>query len=162
MLADRKRPGIGGKQYSPTDGPEYCLPSLYPPRQGPLLPSWLTYDRKVLCFHGFFQETLTEVDRIPYQIRKVKILYYLEDDTMQVSEPRTMNSGIPQGCLVTRQRIPRPPPYDGEFTSLLDLNINHTVQLFDRVYTITGCDEFTRKFLNRLGISVQESVEPPM
>nr|XP_029712249.1 EF-hand domain-containing family member C2-like [Aedes albopictus] len=162
MLADRKRPGIGGKQYSPTDGPEYCLPSLYPPRQGPLLPSWLTYDRKVLCFHGFFQETLTEVDRIPYQIRKVKILYYLEDDTMQVSEPRTMNSGIPQGCLVTRQRIPRPPPYDGEFTSLLDLNINHTVQLFDRVYTITGCDEFTRKFLNRLGISVQESVEPPI
>ncbi|XP_062554556.1 EF-hand domain-containing family member C2 [Armigeres subalbatus] len=162
MLADRKRPGIGGKQYSPTDGPEYCLPSLYPPRQGPLLPSWLTYDRKVLCFHGFFQETLTEIDRIPYQIRKVKILYYLEDDTMQVSEPRTMNSGIPQGCLVTRQRIPRPPPYDGEFTSLLDLNINHTVQLFDRVYTITGCDEFTRKFLNRQGISVQESIEPPI
>ncbi|XP_038119302.1 EF-hand domain-containing family member C2 [Culex quinquefasciatus] len=162
MLADQKRPGIGGKQYSPTDGPEYCLPSLYPPRQGPLLPSWLSYDRKVLCFHGFFQETLSEVDRIPYQIRKVKILYYLEDGTMQVSEPRTMNSGIPQGCLVTRQRIPRPVPYDGEFTSLLDLNINHTVQLFDRVYTITGCDDFTRRFLNRLGVSVPECVEPPI
>ncbi|XP_055545172.1 EF-hand domain-containing family member C2 [Wyeomyia smithii] len=161
MLAEQKRPGIGGKQYSPMDGPEYCLPSLYPPRQGPLQPSWLSYDRKVLCFHGFFQETLNEVDRIPYQIRKVKILYYLEDNTMQVSEPRTVNSGIPQGCLVTRQRIPRPPPYDGEFTSLLDLNISHTVQLFDRVYTITGCDEFTRKFLNRLGVSVPEAVEAP-
>ncbi|XP_055640379.1 EF-hand domain-containing family member C2 isoform X2 [Toxorhynchites rutilus septentrionalis] len=162
MLSEQKRPGVGGKHYSATDGPEYCLPSLYPPQKGPLLPSWLTNDRKVLCFHGYIQETLTEVDRIPYQIRKVKILYYLEDGTMQVSEPRTLNSGIPQGCLVTRQRIPRPQPYDGEFTSLLDLNINHTVQLFDRVYTITGCDEYTRNFLNRLGVSVPESVEAPI
>ncbi|XP_055609941.1 EF-hand domain-containing family member C2-like [Uranotaenia lowii] len=161
MLADKKRPGIGATPLTPAEGPEYCLPSLYPPRSGPLLPSWLTYDKKVLCFHAYFQETLSEVDRIPYQVRKVKILYYLEDDTMQVSEPRTMNSGIPQGCLVTRQRIPRPPPYDGEFTSLLDLNINHTVQLFDRVYTVTGCDEFTRSFLYKLGVSVPESVEPP-
>ena len=144
-----------------TDSPEYTLPSLYPPSYGPSRPGWLEYDRQVLCFYGYFQESLGNVDRIPYQIRNVRILYYLEDDTMQVSEPRTLNSGIPQGCLVTRQRIPRPPPYDSEFTSLLDLNINHTVQLFDRVYTITGCDDFSRRFLNRLGVAVPGAVEQP-
>ncbi|ETN65018.1 EF-hand domain-containing family member C2 [Anopheles darlingi] len=162
ILVDSKRPGIGGKPLLETDSPEYELPSLYPPRYAPSRPSWLEYDRQVLCFYGYFQEALTEVDRLPYQVRKVRILYYLEDDTMQVSEPRTLNSGIPQGCLVTRQRIPRPPPYDGAFTSLLDLNINHTVQLFDRVYTITGCDEFTRRFLNRLGVSVPAAIDQPV
>ncbi|XP_035890805.1 EF-hand domain-containing family member C2 [Anopheles stephensi] len=161
ILADAKRPGIGGTPLLATDSPEYTLPSLYPPKYGPSRPGWLEYDRQVLCFYGYFQETLGNVDRIPYQVRKVRILYYLEDDTMQVSEPRTLNSGIPQGCLVTRQRIPRPPPYDTEFTSLLDLNINHTVQLFDRVYTITGCDDFTRRFLNRLGVAVPGAVEQP-
>ncbi|XP_052867936.1 EF-hand domain-containing family member C2 [Anopheles cruzii] len=153
ILVDAKRPGIGGKPLLETDTPDYELPSLYPPRYAPSRPSWLEYDRQVLCFHGYFQEE--------HQVRKVRILYYLEDETMQISEPRTLNSGIPQGCLVTRQRIPRPPPYDGEFTSLLDLNINHTVQLFDRVYTVTGCDEFTRRFLNRLGVSVPGPVEQP-
>uniref|UniRef100_A0A9I3CJN5 DM10 domain-containing protein n=1 Tax=Anopheles culicifacies TaxID=139723 RepID=A0A9I3CJN5_9DIPT len=161
ILVDAKRPGIGGTPLLATDSPEYTLPSLYPPHYGPSRPGWLEYDRQVLCFYGYFQETLGNVDRIPYQVRKVRILYYLEDETMQVSEPRTLNSGIPQGCLVTRQRIPRPPPYDSEFTSLLDLNINHTVQLFDRVYTITGCDEFTRRFLNRLGVAVPGSTEQP-
>ncbi|XP_058116379.1 EF-hand domain-containing family member C2 [Anopheles ziemanni] len=162
ILVDAQRPGIGGKPLLPTDCPEYTLPSLYPPKYAPARPAWLEYDRQVLCFYGYFQESLTEVDRLPYQVRKVRILYYLEDDTLQVSEPRTLNSGIPQGCLVTRQRIPRPPPYDREFTSLLDMNISHTVQLFDRVYTITGCDDFTRRFLNRLGVSVPGSIEQPI
>lgn len=32
-----------------------------------------------------------------YRIRKCDILFYLEDDTVQVNEPRMDNSGIPQG-----------------------------------------------------------------
>ena len=116
----------------------------------------------MLCFYGYFRESLPEIDRIPFQVRKVKILYYLEDGTMQVSEPRILNSGIPQGCLVTRTKIPKPPPYDHEFTTLLDLNINSTITLFNRVYFITGCDSFTRKFLNRLGISLPDSIESPL
>jgi hypothetical protein len=135
--------------------------SLYPPELGPLLPAWLAYDRKVLCFHGYFKETLHELNRIPYQVRKVKIFYYLEDGTMQVSEPKTSNSGIPQGCLVSRQRIPRPPPHQLEFLTLLDLNVDQPIQLFDRCYLITGCDLFTRDFLNRCGIAVAECQQPP-
>lgn len=136
-------------------------PSLYPHSIGPKLPSWLAYDKKVLRFSGYFQESLQEVYKAPYQIRKIKIYFYLEDDTMQVSEPRTDNSGIPQGCLVSRQRIPRPPPCHHEFLTVLDLNVNKTVQIFDRVYHITDCDLFTRSFLNRLGITVPDAVEVP-
>lgn len=32
-----------------------------------------------------------------YRVRKCVILFYLEDDTIQVNEPQVENSGIPQG-----------------------------------------------------------------
>jgi hypothetical protein len=91
----------------------------------------------------------------------VKIIYYLEDDTIQVSEPKTMNSGIPQGCLVSRQRIRKPAPNQNEHVTLLDLNVSQTIRLLDRNYMITDCDEFTKKFLNKIGISVPDAIEIP-
>lgn len=161
MLADGCRPGIGGDPIQMVDGPPHRQPSLYPPYEGPLLPPWLAYDKKVLCFYAFFKESLHEVYQAPYQVRKVKILFYLEDGTMQVSEPRVPNTGLSQGCVVSRQRIPRPAPCQNEFLSILDLNVNQTVTIFNRVYQITGCDKSTRYFLNRSGICVPDPIETP-
>lgn len=80
---------------------------------------------------------------------------------MQVSEPRVDNCGLSQGCIVSRQRISRPPPCQHEFLSILDLNVNKTVRIFDRVYHITDCDQFSREFLNDAGIAVPDPVEMP-
>lgn len=115
----------------------------------------------MLCFNGYFKESLHEVYKAPYQVRKVKILLYLEDGTMQVSEPRVDNCGLSQGCIVSRQRIPRAAPNQHEFLSILDLNVNQTVRIFDRVYHITDCDKFTRNFLNDAGIAVTDPVAMP-
>lgn len=114
----------------------------------------------MLCFYGYFKDTLTE-SKIPYQIRTVKIIYFLEDDTIQITEPRS-DSGIIKGCLVSRQRIQKPAPYKLEHVSLLDLNVNQPIRLLDRLYHITDCDIYTRKFLQRLGISVPNPVETPV
>lgn len=149
--------GIGGRPL--TTSSIDTSPTLYPARYGPKLPSWLSSDRKVLCFYGYFKESLHDM-RVTYQVRKVKILFYLEDGSMQVSEPRTLNSGIPQGCLVRRQQIPRVKPGYG-FVDVLDLNVNQSIMLFDRVYFITGCDKFTRYFLNRCGITVPDDLGQP-
>lgn len=48
-----------------------------------------------------------------------------------------------------------------EYLTILDLNVNSTIQIFDRVYFITGCDQFTRNFLNRAGVSVADKQETP-
>lgn len=85
----------------------------------------------------------------------------MEDGTIQVSEPKCVNSGIPQGCLVSRQRIPLPPPNQNDFVSILDLNVNQAARLFDRVYIITDCDLQTRNFLNRQGIAVPDPIDIP-
>ena len=37
----------------------------------------------------------------------IELFYYLEDDSLQVSEPRQANSGMPQGLVIKRHRVPR-------------------------------------------------------
>jgi EF-hand domain-containing protein 1 len=62
------------------------------------LPKWVQQDRKVLRFFGYFQEHVTDTPSENSRIRRVVFLYYLEDDTLQVSEPKQDNSGLPQVC----------------------------------------------------------------
>ncbi|XP_017073084.1 EF-hand domain-containing family member C2 isoform X1 [Drosophila eugracilis] len=165
MLSDRREPELvepNGIVADPKCPPVPAqLNSLWAPKATTKLPPWLAYDKQVLCFTAYFKENLTEIYHAPYQVRKVKIYFYLEDGTMQVTEPKVENSGIPQGCLVHRQRIPKAPPTDREFISIFDLNVDTDVQIFDRVYHISGCDIFTRQFLNRAGIFVPEAQQEP-
>jgi len=46
---------------------------------------------------AYFQEAVHEKREEQYRVRKCIILFYLEDDTIQVNEPQVENSGIPQG-----------------------------------------------------------------
>lgn len=108
----------------------------------------------------FHQENNPE-SRCPYQIRKVKLLYYLEDDTMQVIELSNEHS-VNEGCLVSRQKVRRPAPFQKEHLSILDVNVNVNIKILDRVYHLTDCDSFTRSFLQRLGIVVPSSVDIPI
>jgi hypothetical protein len=51
---------------------------------------------QVLRFFGYFQEAVTESNIENHRVRRVVLLYYLADDTLQVTEPKQDNSGIPQ------------------------------------------------------------------
>lgn len=72
-----------------------------------------------------------------------------------------MNSGISQGCIVSRQRVPRKTLNDSNNLTMLDFNVQKEVTIFDRTYTIIDCDDFTRKYLNRTGIAVPNPIELP-
>jgi len=63
----------------------------YVPR---IQPPWLKYDRKVLRFSAYFQESVTELAIENYRVRPVIIYYYLADSTIHVTEPRVENGGI--------------------------------------------------------------------
>ncbi|KAF7284998.1 EF-hand domain-containing family member C2-like [Rhynchophorus ferrugineus] len=138
------------------------FPSIYPPGQSMELPSWIVFDKQILCFDAYFQETLQEVPGSPFQIRKVKIYYFLEDGTIQVIEPKVENSGISQGTLISRQRIRIPAPMDDNFYEFIDFNIGREIELYGKVFKITNCDHFSRTFLNRCGISVPDPIVVPI
>lgn len=67
-----------------------------------------------------------------------------------------------EGCLVSRQKVRRPTPFEFEHLSILDVNVNVRVKILDRTYHLTECDSFTRSFLQRLGIVVPASVDIPI
>lgn len=48
-------------------------------------------------FSAYYQQTLEEMRYGPALIREVKIFFYLEDGTMKVIEPVTLNSSLAQG-----------------------------------------------------------------
>ena len=102
----------------------------------------------------------------------MKVLYYLEDGTMAVMEPKVQNSGISQGTLVRRHR---PSKDDGSPLSYQDINTCMDVKLYlvlffvffrvfffflsksshginYRIYETT--DPFTIEFMEQMGFPI--------
>ncbi|CAK1551125.1 unnamed protein product [Leptosia nina] len=73
------------------------VPSLYCRKQAPDLPTWIMYDKNILRFQAFFQQSLHEMRCGSHILRKVEIFFFLEDGTIKVMEPKTENSGLSQG-----------------------------------------------------------------
>lgn len=55
---------------------------------------------QVLRWFGFFKEAVTESPTENHRVRKVVVLFYLEDNSCQVVEPKEDNSGLPQVTLL--------------------------------------------------------------
>mmetsp|Transcript_256 Transcript_256/g.787 ORF Transcript_256/g.787 Transcript_256/m.787 type:complete len:703 (+) Transcript_256:243-2351(+) len=124
-------------------------------------PAWIAYDRKVLRFYAYFEEMgmegkVTQVQVM--RVRKCTFYFYLEDGTLHIGEKKEDNSGFVQGILVKRHRVPH---QDGTFVSLAHLNVGEQVEIYRRVYTLVGCDDFTRAFLEREGVAVPAELAYP-
>ena len=92
------------------------------------VPAHVAFDKRVLQFKAFFNQTVHESAVEDYRVRFVKIYYYLEDDSISVVEPVVENSGIPQGKLIKRQRLPKHEM--GQLWHWKDLNIGIDVDLY--------------------------------
>ncbi|KAL5963516.1 EF-hand domain-containing family member C2 [Taenia solium] len=153
------KPGIGGE---PLPGQRIDPPkSKYPDVHGSRVPAWITFDKQVLCFEAYFQQAVHESRIEQYRVRRCQVLFYLEDDTIQVMEPRIQNSALPQGTIVRRHRIRKPPPYEECFYTVEDFNVGIDLELYGRVYRLVSCDKFTANFLRKLGVRVNESEPIP-
>ncbi|GFR26023.1 EF-hand domain-containing protein 1, partial [Trichonephila clavata] len=91
----------------------------------------------VLRFSGFIREDVHDYSREEYRIRPVKVLYYLQDDTMEVIEPKIPNSGLVQGTLFKRHAFPHP---RGKGRTYLwkDLNLRMDVLVLQHNYPHHG------------------------
>ncbi|XP_054617923.1 EF-hand domain-containing protein 1 isoform X4 [Dunckerocampus dactyliophorus] len=129
------------------------------PSPPPFIPAYVTLDKKVLCFKAYFEEEIINSREEKTCVRHVVIYYYLEDDSMSVTEPWVPNSGILQGERIKRQRLPK--REHGKYYHWKDLNLGVDLDVYGVKYHIAQCDLFTQNFMKRQGIILNEPEEMP-
>ncbi|KAL8623691.1 hypothetical protein ACOMHN_004756 [Nucella lapillus] len=164
--ATQKRPevGIGGRpiEYNQLNQADLDHLANFNPtltygqaKQAPpedFIPAHVAWDKKVLKYNGYYKQTVHESQNEFYRVRPVDIYYYLEDDSIAVIEPHVENSGMPQGKLIKRQRLPKNDR--GDNWHWKDLNNGMNVTFYGKVFRITNCDKFTCDFLESEGLEV--------
>ncbi|CAK8696625.1 unnamed protein product [Clavelina lepadiformis] len=123
------------------------------------VPAHLAFDKKVLKFYGYFKETVHESPQEFYRVRPVEVFYYLEDDSISVVEPHVENSGMPQGKLIKRQRLPKDD--QGNHWHWKDLNVGINAVFYGKSFRITNCDKFTMNFMESEGLVLNEPETAP-
>jgi len=130
--------------------------NTYRPR---VQPAWLKHARQVLRFEGYFQEKVEENAHENCRFRHCQIMYYLEDGTMQVNEPKVENSGIPQGAFIKRHVIPHT---DGRGSILpTDLKLGVQIEIYGKIFQLCKCDQFTKWFYGEAGLDLGEECDAP-
>merc|ERR1711988_104053 len=124
----------------------------------PAVPAYVALDRMVLRFFAYFKEAVHESRMENYRVRKVTVLYYLEDNTLQVNEPKEENSGIPQGSFVKRHHIPKG---RGEFYTVLDFTLGTDLTFYGRTFRVVDCDAFTAQFFEENSLELGDPEDYP-
>ncbi|XP_063079728.1 EF-hand domain-containing protein 1 isoform X2 [Engraulis encrasicolus] len=123
------------------------------------VPARVIYDKKVLRFFGYFQQTVLFSPEEEYRVRPVVLYYYLEDDSIGLFEPPVENSGMPQGKLIKRQRLPKNDR--GEHYHWKDLNVAMDLCVYGVKYRVTHCDRYTQEFMESQGVVLNEPEQIP-
>ncbi|NXH13496.1 EFHC1 protein, partial [Bucco capensis] len=116
------------------------------------VPAYVALDKKVLKFDAYFQEDVPLSTKETYRIRQVFLYYFLEDDSISVIEPFVENSGLLQGKLLRRHRVPKND--HGDHYHWKDLNRGINITMYGRTYRIVDCDLFTQVFMESQGIEL--------
>lgn len=116
------------------------------------LPAWITNDRQVLRFFGYFQENALEGGREMLRTRRIALCFYLSDSALSISEPRVANSGMAQGEFMKRTVATKP---DGSRFKAQDFCVGARVKLYGRVFHLVDCDDATRAYYREaLGVEL--------
>ena len=129
--------------------------------QPPKLPAFVHVDNVVLRFRGWMKEEmalLTGPDRII--IHNIILTYNLIDDSFTAMEPRQENSGLNQGCILRRQRLPKP---DGSgIYTWRDLEIGGQIMMRGQTLHLCNCDEYTRNWYSGQGVVMGPELKAPL
>ncbi|NXK91004.1 EFHC1 protein, partial [Formicarius rufipectus] len=163
------REGVGGETLYPnllsqaqlddlcTQGPTLTYGPARKSAPPPFMPSYVAFDKQVLKFDAYFQEEVHTSPEEHYRVRQVGIYYYLEDDSMCIIEPVVKNSGLMQGKLMKRHRVPKND--QGDYYHWKDLNLATNITIYGRTYRLVNCDSFTKVFMESQGIELNPPEE---
>jgi hypothetical protein len=111
----------------------------------------------VLSFSACFTENLNS-GAVSSRVRKFTILYYLRDGQLEISEPRQINSGIPQGKFLNKGLATLP---NGDRLTWSDIRVGQDLTIHGIYYSVYDADPFTRNFFDSKGQPQPEAAPPP-
>jgi len=112
----------------------------------PFTPDFVKLDKQVLYFKAYMKQTVHESSSERFRVRYFNMYYYLEDDSIAISEPEIENSGMPHGPFLGRCKL------DGIHWTKLNVGENVTVN--SRVMRLYDTNASTKTFLESEGIVV--------
>lgn len=124
------------------------------------LPRYVADARTVLRFETYFLEAVHESPTEKARTRRITLLYYVEDDTLQLNERAVENSGIPQGTFVKRHKCPN--QAGGGYVSYADLVVGGNVRIYGRTFRIVSCDAATRDWYDARGMPQPNDSDAPV
>ena len=168
-----KRPTVQQEDRFDTTAQLFNTTGLAKP-EGGFTPKFARHEKQVLRWYGFFREALSESQVEQERLRKVAILYYLEDDTMELTEPRETNSGLPQGNFVRRHAIEMQLD-EGKVSASSaesksgggvrtihwsDIHVGSFLNIYAKKIMVTDADTFTRNYVTENGGVAQADPVP--
>ena len=127
-------------------------------------PNWVKLDKQVLRFSGYFKESVSESKIEFARVRKLTLFYYLVDDTLEITEMKESNSGLPQGIFLKRGRIQKE---QGSLTNkecyhFRDLKVGNDILIYGKFIKVFEYDQYTKEFYNKMGIEQLDKQEIPL
>jgi hypothetical protein len=155
-------PMRAGPRAKPGAMPEIVDTKIAAPESGGLKAPWLVLDNKVLMFNAYFKEAVSESSLESFRVRSVRIMYYLADGSIGITEDKVSNSGMPAGVFIKRHLIPRERGVAGSgFLTVDDLKVGENITVYARTFHICGCNASTRAWLEKSGVAVAADESAP-
>lgn len=116
-------------------------------------------NKATLQFTGYFEEPVEQSRLETRRTRHLDIRLYLEDNSLEIIEPKQRNSGMVQGIFLKRKCLHK--PSTTQFFTAYDFRIQEVTEILGKKIHITGCDAFTRDFYCKLNLPQPENVNAP-
>jgi len=141
---------------------DYLHPSTKPENSDfePALPYYVKTDKQVLRFYGYFLEDRVWDSNAPLgtsaiesQVcRNLTIYYYITDNTVEMVEQKSVNSGMRGGCFFRRDFLVGD---NGILIKAADFEVGCVIRALGRDIFIVDADGFTRTYFSQeFGVEV--------
>merc|ERR1719446_1697737 len=116
------------------------------------VPSFVKDKTEICRFLAYFTDKKLpdEYDRPDTKrSRKVEIVFNVDDNGIEITEPKVNNSGLLQGKILKSMPVQKPAGKARGDQNLVytlgDFYAGAKLEIFNRIYTLVDCDNYTRR-----------------
>jgi hypothetical protein len=132
------------------------------------VPAFVVDKRDQCRFLAYFREKKLdgEYDRPDTKrSRKVEVVFYVEDSSIEITEPKLNNCGLMQGRVLMRHQVAKPAGVaKGDPKIIYTLNdffAGAQLEMYNRIYYVVDCDNYTRRKMDSEGIPFGDRLPLP-